>query len=146
MAAVCNCEIREAVSVMPVDAYLTRRRLQWYGHVRRRGEQEPTQQVLNMTVRGYGLLRWVLASLLGLNTACYGEYLPHSWVSICSSATLFPSSSFSPFSNALSEGVTTTPSQTLISVAMPAVTQPEGTHYWSTPIALLNASKAKCTQ
>ena len=39
---------------MSMDTHLTRRRLQWYGHVRGRGEQDATQQVLSMTVRGAG--------------------------------------------------------------------------------------------
>ena len=33
-------EMREAASVIPMDTYLMRRRLQWYGHVRRRGERQ----------------------------------------------------------------------------------------------------------
>ena len=49
-----NWEIREAAIVMSMDTHLTRRRLQWYGHVRGRGEQDATQQVLSMTVRGAG--------------------------------------------------------------------------------------------
>ena len=40
-----NWEIREAGSIIPMDTYLTRRRLQWYGHMRGRGEKEPMQQV-----------------------------------------------------------------------------------------------------
>ena len=38
-------------SVIPMDTYLMRRRLQWYGQVRRRAEQKPKQQVLSMTVQ-----------------------------------------------------------------------------------------------
>ena len=34
-----------------MDTYL-KRRLQWYGHLGMRGEQEPTQQVLSITVQG----------------------------------------------------------------------------------------------
>ena len=41
-----NWEIREAVSVVPMDAHVIRRRQQWYEQVRRRGDQEPMQQVL----------------------------------------------------------------------------------------------------
>ena len=33
-------ERREAASVIPMDTYLMRRRLQWYGHVGRRGERQ----------------------------------------------------------------------------------------------------------
>ena len=47
-----SCEIREAASAILMDTYLMRRRIHWYGHVRRRGEQAPAQQVLNMTVQG----------------------------------------------------------------------------------------------
>ena len=32
----CEKEMREAASVMSMDTHLTRRRLPWYGHVRRR--------------------------------------------------------------------------------------------------------------
>ena len=49
-----NWKIREAAIVMSMDTHLTRRRLQWYGHVRGRGEQDATQQVHSMTVRGAG--------------------------------------------------------------------------------------------
>ena len=38
----CEKERREAASVIPVDTYLTRR-LQWGGHVRRRGEERGSE-------------------------------------------------------------------------------------------------------
>ena len=37
-----NWEIRDAASVMPMDKYLMRRRLQWYGQVSRKEETNAT--------------------------------------------------------------------------------------------------------
>ena len=46
-----NWEIGDSASVVRMDTYRMRTRLQWYGHVRWRDEQETTQQVLTMTVQ-----------------------------------------------------------------------------------------------
>ena len=40
-----NRDTGEAAGVIHMETYFMRRRLQWYEHVRGRGEKEPTQQV-----------------------------------------------------------------------------------------------------
>ena len=54
MGWTCEKERREAASVIPVDTYLTRRRLQWGGHVRRRGERQRVSSLWTHTSREGG--------------------------------------------------------------------------------------------
>ena len=47
-----NEEIREAATVHPIATHLMKKRLCWYGHVRRGDESHTTRTVLDMVVEG----------------------------------------------------------------------------------------------
>ena len=47
-----NEVIRETETVQPIATHLMRKRLRWYGHVRRRDESHTTRTVLDMVVEG----------------------------------------------------------------------------------------------
>ena len=45
-------EVAERCGVEPLDVLLRRRRLRWFGHVKRRGQEEPLGRILGMEVTG----------------------------------------------------------------------------------------------
>ena len=47
-----NEEIRELAGVEPISVLMRKRRLQWYGHVCRRGEKDDIKRVCNIKVDG----------------------------------------------------------------------------------------------
>ena len=45
-------EVADRCGVEPLEVVMRRRRLRWYGHVRRRDEQEPLGRIMELTVEG----------------------------------------------------------------------------------------------